>query len=224
MNVRSKVCANNSDASNGPRRKSRASDRRHRAAADTVNHTGVRATHGIRESNANSVGLIAGLANNGPISKKGNLLRALLNEPSMLRGLRAPVLPSLPRRAPLNHRPPRSALPGMEPTSAIRVDKWLWSARQVNGHLAKPARAVRPGDVIIAFVGGITRTVKVRALLERRVGAKRVPDYLEDLTPASEYAKLRERVEAPVGSRPKGTGRPTKKDRRILGSFFGFDE
>jgi ribosome-associated heat shock protein Hsp15 len=129
----------------------------------------------------------------------------------------------------------------MEPTPAIRVDKWLWSARlfktrslagqactaghvQVNGHLAKPARSVRPGDVIVALVGGITRTVKVLALLERRVGAKRVPDYLEDLTPPSEYAKLRQRTEAPVGSRPKGTGRPTKKDRRILGSFFGLDE
>jgi ribosome-associated heat shock protein Hsp15 len=129
----------------------------------------------------------------------------------------------------------------MEPTPAIRVDKWLRSVRlfktrslasqactaghvQVNGQPAKPARLVRSGDLIVAFTGIMTRTVKVLAPVERRVGAKMVPRYLEDLTPPTEYAKLRERIEAPAGARLKGTGRPTKKDRRILGSFFGLDE
>jgi len=127
----------------------------------------------------------------------------------------------------------------MEATSAVRVDRWLWSVRlyktrtlasaacaaghvKVNGHSCKPARAVRPGDIVIALTGEITRTVKVLAGLERRVGAKVVSRYFEDLTPPSEYEKRPSF--APVGKRPKGTGRPTKKERRLLGSFFGLEE
>jgi len=129
----------------------------------------------------------------------------------------------------------------MEPTPAVRVDRWLWSVRlyktrslasdactaghvQVNGHPAKPARSVRAGDQIRALAGEITRTVKVLDVLEHRIGPKLVSRYLEDLTPPSEYAKAREKAAAPVGARPKGAGRPTKKERRILGSFFGLDE
>ena len=129
----------------------------------------------------------------------------------------------------------------MEATSAVRADRWLWAVRlyktrglacaactaghvQVNGHPCKPARAVRSGDVLIALAGEITRTVKVLAVLENRVGAKLVPRYLEDLTPASEYEKLKLKTFAPIGQRPKGAGRPTKKERRLLGSFFGLDE
>ena len=125
----------------------------------------------------------------------------------------------------------------MEELAGVRLDKWLWAVRlyksrslatdachggkvRVNGQPAKPARAVRPGDVIIASTGDLTRTVKIIGLLKSRVGPKRVPEYLEDLTPAEEYAKPRERSVAPVGSRPKGSGRPTKRDRRILDSFF----
>jgi len=129
----------------------------------------------------------------------------------------------------------------MEATSAVRADRWLWAVRlyktrslasaacaaghvQVNDHPCKPARPLRPGDVIIALTGEITRTVKVLAVLENRVGAKLVPQYLEDRTPASEYEKLKQRTLAPSGQRPKGAGRPTKKERRLLGSFFGLDE
>jgi ribosome-associated heat shock protein Hsp15 len=61
----------------------------------------------------------------------------------------------------------------------------------------------------------------VLAILERRVGAKVVAEYLEDLTPRSEYEKAREKSSAPTGLRPKGAGRPTKRDRRVLTSFFG---
>ena len=95
---------------------------------------------------------------------------------------------------------------------------------KINGHPCKPARTVRAGDVLNALTGEIHRTVKVTAVLENRIGAKLVPQYLEDLTPAAEYEKPREKYVAPSGLRPKGAGRPTKKDRRMLGSFFGLDE
>ena len=92
---------------------------------------------------------------------------------------------------------------------------------RVNGQTVKPSRALRPGDLVNALLGEITRTVKVLAILERRVGAKAVVEYLEDLTPRSEYEKAREKFSASAGLRPKGTGRPTKRDRRALTSFFG---
>ncbi len=126
----------------------------------------------------------------------------------------------------------------MEPTATTRVDRWLWSVRlfktrtlaaeacdaghvRVNGHPAKPARSIRPGDTIIATIHDITRTVKVLAIVEKRIGAKLVPTYLDDLTPAAEFEQAREKFLAPAGQRPKGAGRPTKRDRRILSSFFG---
>ena|GEM_PF-28343 len=128
----------------------------------------------------------------------------------------------------------------MEPTATTRVDRWLWSVRlfktrtlaaracsaghvRVNGQAVKPSRALRPGDMVNAHLGPITRTVKVLAALKRRVGAKAVSAYLEDLTPQSEYQKPREQQLAPKGLRPKGAGRPTKRERRVLTSFFGED-
>ena len=89
---------------------------------------------------------------------------------------------------------------------SVRIDKWLWAVRlfktrsqataacaagkvRIADQPVKPARATRVGEVITAKVAGITRTVKVVELLENRVGAKLVPNYLEDLTPPSEYEK-----------------------------------
>ena len=129
----------------------------------------------------------------------------------------------------------------MDPTSVVRADRWLWSVRlyktrslatracaagkvQINGLPCKASRDVRPGDVLIASLTGITRTVKVLAVLDSRVGAKLVSRYLEDRTPPEEYEKLRQRKEVvPDGYRPKGTGRPTKRERRVLQNFFGED-
>ena len=129
----------------------------------------------------------------------------------------------------------------MEATSGVRADRWLWAVRlyktrsvagaacdaghvKINGHPCKPARTVRVGDVLNALTGDIHRTVKVTGVLENRIGAKHVANYLEDITPASEYQKPREKQFAPIGHRAKGAGRPTKKERRILGSFFGLEE
>jgi ribosome-associated heat shock protein Hsp15 len=114
-----------------------------------------------------------------------------------------------------------------------RIDKWLWAVRlyktrslataacregrvTIAGQPVKPSREVRVDDLILARNGPITRTVKVLGLLEQRVGAKAVPQFLIDLTPASEFEKRSEPSQQPLFRRPKGAGRPTKKDRRAL--------
>ena len=80
----------------------------------------------------------------------------------------------------------------------------------------------RINDLILAKNGDITRTVKVLGLLEQRVGAQAVKEFVEDLTPASEYEKPKDPVLQPLFHRPKGMGRPTKKDRRQMGKFGEF--
>lgn len=126
----------------------------------------------------------------------------------------------------------------MEPSEAVRIDKWLWAVRifksrslateacasgkvHIGGQPVKPSRVVKIGDIIFAATpGDILRTVKVIGLLDKRVGAKLVSGYAEDLTPESEYAKAREKSFASPGLRLKGSGRPTKKDRRKMDRFF----
>lgn len=91
----------------------------------------------------------------------------------------------------------------------------------MGGHPTKPSRTVKVGEVITAVTGDIKRTVKVTALLEKRVSAKLVSDFLEDLTPADEYQKAREKQLLPAPFlRAKGAGRPTKKERRSLNPFL----
>jgi ribosome-associated heat shock protein Hsp15 len=120
---------------------------------------------------------------------------------------------------------------------SVRIDKWLWSVRlyksrsiasdacargkvQVNGQPAKASRFVKSSDVITAVVGEILRTVKVIAPIEKRVGAKLVSQFLEDLTPSAEYEKPKEKNFQPFAFRPKGSGRPTKKQRRNIEEFL----
>lgn len=117
-------------------------------------------------------------------------------------------------------------------SDARRLDQWLWAVRLfttralaaaackdgkvlVNGQPAKPARDVHPGEIISAKAHGVQRTVKALAVPPGRVGAKLVPEFLEDLTPAAEYEKAREAALAPKFNWSKGQGRPTKKSRRL---------
>ncbi len=122
----------------------------------------------------------------------------------------------------------------------VRVDKWLWAVRLYHsrslataachaGHVkiadqtVKPSREVRVGDTITAQAGGLTRTVRVLGLLERRVGARSVPGFAEDLTPPEERARARaERERTP--SFPRGFGRPTKKQRRLLEGWLSKED
>lgn len=121
----------------------------------------------------------------------------------------------------------------MEAAESVRIDKWLWAVRlyksrsiaatacsagkvRIAGHPVKPARSLHRGEIINAVTGDIQRTVRVLELIEKRVGPKLVSQFLEDLTPASEYEKKREPDLRPFMFRPKGSGRPTKKDRRKI--------
>lgn len=120
----------------------------------------------------------------------------------------------------------------------VRIDKYLWSIRvyktrtdatdackggkvRVNGADIKPSKAVKVGDMIVARKGPVTYTYKVVQLVDKRQGAKRVPEYAENLTPAEELAKLRAPVETFFLKRDRGAGRPTKKDRRQMESLWG---
>ena len=120
--------------------------------------------------------------------------------------------------------------------SKVRIDKWLWAIRlfktrslateackaghiKIDGKAVKPARVVVQGEIVTATVGRITRTVKALELIEKRVGAKVLDRHIDDLTPESEYAKLREVQAAPVFNHSKGRARPTKRDRRVIDRF-----
>ena len=122
-----------------------------------------------------------------------------------------------------------------------RIDKFLWAIRafktrtdatdackggkvKVAGVNAKPSKEVKPGDVLTVKKGSVTYTYKVLQPLERRVGAKLVPEYALNLTPAAELEKLRAPVETFFITRDRGAGRPTKKDRReIEDAWDGID-
>jgi ribosome-associated heat shock protein Hsp15 len=117
--------------------------------------------------------------------------------------------------------------------SSVRLDKWLWAVRLyktrslaiaackgghvlVNDQKVKPSREVHLGEVVKARTGDITRTVRVTGLIHQRVSATIAREHAEDLTPPEEYAKPREPDYSRGIVRPKGAGRPTKKDRRAL--------
>jgi ribosome-associated heat shock protein Hsp15 len=115
----------------------------------------------------------------------------------------------------------------------MRLDQWLWAVRlfktrnlaaeavkgghvKINGAATKPAHDAKPGEVVTAHIGVITRTVKVLDAPHSRVGAKLVVQYAEELTPPEEFEKQRVAALRPAGARPRGAGRPTKRERRLL--------
>lgn len=116
---------------------------------------------------------------------------------------------------------------------SVRIDKYLWAIRifktrgdatdackgnkvRIGGSPAKPSKEVKPGEVIEIQKGTVRYSYRVIRLLENRVGAQLVPDYAENLTPQSELDKLRAPVETFFIRRDRGSGRPTKKDRRAM--------
>ena len=118
-----------------------------------------------------------------------------------------------------------------------RLDKYLWAIRvfktrteaseacngnkvKVGGNPVKPSRPVKAGDVIEIRKGAVTYTYKVILPLEKRVGAPLVKDYAENLTPESELEKGRAPVETFFVTREKGSGRPTKKERRTMEAMW----
>lgn len=121
--------------------------------------------------------------------------------------------------------------------SSLRIDKWLWFARLAKtrtlaaglvstGHIrvnrdkvTKPSSAVKPGDVITASLGRSVRVVKIVELGARRGPATEAMGLYEDLTPPADTpisGRRNARGDSTFGARVPGSGRPTKRDRRLI--------
>ncbi len=123
-----------------------------------------------------------------------------------------------------------------EPKNEVRIDKWLWAVRlfktrtiaieackkgriTIKGITIKPSRMIKVGDVIEVRRPPVTYSFEVLALAENRMGAKLVPEFMRDVTSASQLEILELSKITGFVDRARGTGRPTKKDRRDLDQF-----
>jgi len=119
----------------------------------------------------------------------------------------------------------------------VRIDKWLWATRlfktrtlaaeackkgrvSINNLTVKPSRMLRAGEIIQIRKPPITFSFKAIALTERRMAAKSVPEYLENVTPKEQYEILEMNKISGFVDRARGLGRPTKKERRDLEQFM----
>ncbi len=125
-----------------------------------------------------------------------------------------------------------------------RIDKWLWAVRifktrtiateavkkgrvMIDNVVIKPSRNVHVGDVIQVKKPPVTYSFKVLDLADKRMSAKLVPQFMENITPPEQYEILELNKISGFVDRQRGTGRPTKKERRDLEGFtenFDFDE
>lgn len=121
---------------------------------------------------------------------------------------------------------------------AVRIDKYLWSVRlyktrslateacrqghvRLNGQPVKPSHEVKEGEVYEVYVNQTHKQVEVKQLLGNRVGAKLVDDYLTDLTPQEEYERISLARQYSFETRDRGSGRPTKRQRRDIDRLKG---
>ena len=126
----------------------------------------------------------------------------------------------------------------MAETTEARVDKWLWAARifktrsiaadaikngrvTIQGMNVKPSRMVKVGEVVSVRKPPVTYSFKILKTIEQRVGAKLIPEIYENVTPPDQYELLEMNRISGFIDRQRGTGRPTKKDRRALDEFVG---
>ncbi|MGO1242510.1 MAG: RNA-binding S4 domain-containing protein [Sphingobacterium sp.] len=115
----------------------------------------------------------------------------------------------------------------------LRIDKYLWSIRlfktrslatdacragkvKLNGQNIKPSYLVKIGEVYSVQKGIERKVIRVLGLLDRRVDAKTAVQFYEDQTPEEETYTYKSKFHAPILKRDRGTGRPTKKDRREI--------
>lgn len=120
--------------------------------------------------------------------------------------------------------------------SDIRIDKYLWAVRlfktrslatnacrsgrvKMNGMPVKASHEISEGEIYELNIDQMHRTVQVKALLGNRVGAKLVENYLTDLTPQEEYERIQMARQYGFEKRDRGSGRPTKRDRREIEEF-----
>jgi len=131
-------------------------------------------------------------------------------------------------------------------TDVARIDKWLWAARifktrsiaadackngrvTISGTNVKPSHTIKVGEIINVKKPPITYSFEVLQTIEKRVGAKLIPEVYKNVTDAKQYELLEMSRISGFVDRSRGTGRPTKKDRRQLDAFvdpalFGFDD
>jgi ribosome-associated heat shock protein Hsp15 len=117
-----------------------------------------------------------------------------------------------------------------------RIDKWLWAVRvfktrtmaveecrkgrvTINGSQVKASRMVKPGDVVQVKMPPVTYSFKVLQAIEKRVGAKLVSESMENVTAPDQYELLEMSKAGGFVDRVRGSGRPTKKDRRDMDEF-----
>lgn len=126
----------------------------------------------------------------------------------------------------------------------VRIDKWLWAVRifktrtaaseackkgrvMIGNVAVKPSRNIRAGEIIEVRKPPVTFSFKVLALTDKRMGAAKVPEFMENVTPPDQYELLELNRISGFVDRQRGAGRPTKKERRDLEQFtdsFDFDE
>ncbi|MCF6241989.1 MAG: RNA-binding S4 domain-containing protein [Bacteroidales bacterium] len=121
--------------------------------------------------------------------------------------------------------------------SSVRIDKFLWAVRLfktrsqaadackkgrvlINERAVKPSREIKVADVFVLRKSPVNYKYRVKELLTNRVGAKLVENYLENITPKEELFKLEVEKNMPYFKRDRGTGRPTKKDRRDIDRLY----
>lgn len=118
----------------------------------------------------------------------------------------------------------------------VRIDKWMWAVRlfktrslaaeackkgkvYIQNVAVKPSRNVKVGDVVCIKKNPVLFSFKVLALSENRMGAKLVSGFMENVTTQEQLDLLELGRIAGQGIRDRGTGRPTKKERRDLDDF-----
>lgn len=125
----------------------------------------------------------------------------------------------------------------------LRIDKWLWAIRLFKTRTAaskacdagrakrgddklKASSKITIGDVLKVRINSITRTLKVRALISKRVGAPIAQTCYDDLTPPEDLLvpKMKSAFMLPNAHREKGSGRPTKKERRDIDKYADFQD
>ena len=121
-----------------------------------------------------------------------------------------------------------------------RLDKYVWAVRiaktrsqaseliskgkiKLNEMQVKPSREARVGDIVNVYKNTAVFSYKVVQLLDKRVGAKLVADYLLDITPLEEIEKFKTYQVAQSAYREYGTGRPTKHDRKDIEDYLNWD-
>jgi len=129
----------------------------------------------------------------------------------------------------------------MEKNQTVRIDKYLWAVRLfktrsiateackkgkilIDNMPVKSSRMIKKGDVISIKEPPITKQYKVLDISAKRMGAKLTPDFIKDITPEEELEILRITNLANQLNRPRGMGRPTKKDRRDIDHLFNSDK